>query len=103
RNDTNEEMQLFAIDYIGNAAHDKGKAFDALMALYKSLPREKVEKRKMVFYSIAEIGNEKAIDFLSEVARSRDNYELRREAIYYLGSIGGDKARAVLIELLKEN
>ncbi len=102
RNDTNEEMQLFAIDYIGHTARDKEKAFDALLTLYSSLPQAKVEKRKMVFYSIAEIGNEKAIDFLAGVARSHEDYELRREAIYYLGSIGGEKARAVLFEVLEE-
>ncbi|HLF15615.1 MAG TPA: HEAT repeat domain-containing protein [Bacteroidota bacterium] len=102
RNDTNEEMQLFAIDYIGHAARDKEKAFDALLTLYTALPPSKVEKRKMVFYSIAEIGNDKAIDFLAGVARSHEDYNLRREAIYYLGSIGGEKARAVLFEVLEE-
>jgi hypothetical protein len=102
KNDTSEEMQLFAIDYIGNAAGDKDRAFDALMALYASLPSSKVEKRRMVFYAIAEIGNDRAIDFLTKVAKSRDDYELRREARYYLGSIGGEKARTVLIDLLKE-
>ncbi len=102
RDDTSEEMQLFAIDYIGQAARDKEKAFDALRTLYTSLPPAKVEKRKMVFYAIAGIGNEKAVDFLATVARSNDDYELRREAIYYLGTIGGDKARDVLFEVLEK-
>jgi tetratricopeptide (TPR) repeat protein len=102
RNDTSDEMQLFAIDYIGQAARDKEKAFDALLTLYTALPAAKVEKRKMVFYAIAGIGNDKAVDFLSTVARSNDDYELRREAIYYLGSIGGEKARDVLIEVLEK-
>ena len=56
----------------------------------------------MIFYSIADIGNEQAIDFLGKVARTSDDYDLRREAVYYLGSIGGEKARAVLYEILKE-
>ncbi len=100
-NDTSEEMQLFAIDYIGQAARDKEKAFDALLTLYTSLPAAKVEKRRMVFYSIAGIGNDRAVDFLATVARSNEDHELRREAIYYLGSIGGEKARDVLIEVLE--
>jgi len=100
RNDTSEEMQLFAIDYIGNAAGDKEKAYDALMELYTSLSPDQPEKRKMVFYSIAEVGSDRSIEFLSKVARSHDDYDLRRDAIYYLGSIGGEKARAVLYEIL---
>ncbi len=100
RNDTSEEMQLFAIDYIGSAAGDKEKAFDVLMELYSSLPAGQKEKRRMVFYSIAELGGERSIDFLSKVARSNGDYDLRREAIYYLGTIGGEKARTVLYEIL---
>ncbi len=100
RNDTTEEMQLFAIDYIGSAAADKEKAFDALMDLYSSVPADRKEKRRMVFYSIAEVGGDRSVDFLSKVARTSDDYELRREAIYYLGTIGGEKARTVLYEIL---
>jgi hypothetical protein len=100
RNDTSEEMQLFAIESIGSAAPDREKAFDALVKLYGSVPASKVEKRKMVFYSIAEIGNDRAVDFLADVARTGSEPELRREAVYYLGTIGGEKARTVLIDLL---
>jgi len=100
RKDTSEEMQLFAIDYIGSTAGSKEKAFDALMDLYSSLPPDQPEKRKMVFYSIAEVGSDRSIDFLAKVARSHEDYELRREAIYYLGNIGGDKARSVLYDIL---
>jgi hypothetical protein len=100
RNDTSEEMQLYAIESIGSAAPDREKAFDALVKLYGSVPAAKVEKRKMVFYSIAEIGNERAVDFLADVARTGPDPDLRREAVYYLGTIGGEKARAVLIDLL---
>jgi len=100
RKDTAEEMQLFAIDYIGSAAGNKEKAFNALMDLYSSLPPDQPEKRKMVFYAIAEVGSDRSIDFLAKVARSHEDYELRREAIYYLGNIGGDKARTVLYEIL---
>jgi tetratricopeptide (TPR) repeat protein len=98
--DTSEEMQLYAIESSGAAAHDREKAFDALVKLYGSVPPSKVEKRKMLFYSIAEIGNDSAVDFLAEVAKSGSDPGLRREAVYYLGTIGGEKARTVLIELL---
>lgn len=102
KSDTSEEMQLFAIEYIGDVSRDRDQAFDVLVDLYSSIPESKPEKKRMVFYSIAEVGGDRAVDFLARVARSADDYELRRDATYYLGSIGGEKARAVLIELLKE-
>lgn len=100
RNDTSEEMQLYAIESIGSAARDRGKAFDALMKLYDSVPASNVGKRKMVFYSIAELGSDRSVDFLADVARTGADPDLRREAVYYLGTIGGEKARTVLLEIL---
>lgn len=101
RTDTSEEMRLFAIDCIGRAARDREKALDALLDLYRSYGPGDDGKRRMVFYAIASVGTDRAVDFLAGVARSRDSYELRRDAIHYLGSIGGEKARAVLLEVLE--
>jgi hypothetical protein len=100
RNDSSEEMQLYAIESIGSAAHDRGKAFDALKKLYDSVHASNVGKRKIVFYSIAELGTDKAVDFLADVAKNGTDPDLRREAVYYLGTIGGEKPRAVLIDIL---
>ncbi|MER3523613.1 MAG: hypothetical protein C4326_05965 [Ignavibacteria bacterium] len=52
-------------------------------------------------YAIAEIGNEKAVDFLASVARTHERVELRSDAVYYLGSIGSEKSRAALLRILK--
>jgi HEAT repeat protein len=54
-----------------------------------------------LFYSIAEVGNDKAVDFLTNVALTHENYDLRTNAVYYLGSIGSEKARASLYRILK--
>ncbi|MDI6766224.1 MAG: hypothetical protein QME52_05315 [Bacteroidota bacterium] len=102
KNDTSEEMQSYAIDYISEHGKDKKKTVGILIQLFDSIPSKRTQQREMIFYSIADIGNEQAIDFFGKVARTSNDYELRREAVYYLGSIGGEKARRVLYEILKE-
>jgi len=102
KNDTSEDMQIFAIDYINQSDRDKNKTISILVNLFDTLPKQRREQRQMIFYSIADIGNDRAIDFLADVARHDENYDMRRDAIYYLGSIGGEKARCALFEILKE-
>lgn len=102
KNDTSEEMQNYAIDYIREHGKDKKKTVGILINVFDSISGKRTQQRKMIFYSIADIGNEQAIDFFGKVARTSNDYELRREAVYYLGSIGGEKARTVLYEILKE-
>lgn len=102
KNDTSEEMQNYTIDYISDYSKDKDKTVGILIELFESRPSSRSQQREMIFYSIADIGNEKAIDFLGKVARTSDDYDLRQEAVYYLGSIGGKKARTVLYEILRE-
>ena len=65
------------------------------------MPATKKERLETVLYTIADVGNDKAVDFLSTVARSHQNYELRTDAVYYLGTIGGEKARAALYQILR--
>ena len=101
RRDTNEDIQNYAIDYIGNNGKDKARTVRTLIDLFKILPRDRTEQKRAIFYSIAEIGNDRAVEFLTAVAKSEDNYDLRSEAIYYLGSIGGDKARGALYEIIQ--
>ena len=102
KSDTSEDMQTYALDYISQNEKDKNKTTTILIDLFNSLPMTRVEQRQMIFYSVADIGNDHAIDFFSDVAHSSDDYELRREAIYYLGNIGGEKAREALLEILKD-
>jgi hypothetical protein len=101
--DKDEEVQNSAINYISDLSGNKDRRVDALIKLFNMLPTEKKEQQETIFYTIADIGNNKAVDFLISVAKTSPNNELRRQAIYYLGNIGGDKARAALYDLLKEN
>ncbi len=101
RADTNEAVQSAAIDFLRRSVKDKNKAVEALASLFSALPHSRQDQRAMIVYDIADIGNDRAVDFLSGVARSEKDYELRSDAVYYLGNIGGDKARAALYEILK--
>lgn len=101
KGDTSEEMQTTAIDYIGEISTNKAKAVETLAELYASVPASRRDQRSALLASIAEIGNDAAIDFLTKIARSDASYDVRSEAVYYLGSIGGKKARAALYEILQ--
>ena len=100
KHDTAEEMQNLAIDFISSNTKDKNKSVSTLIDLFNAIPHNRLEQKRTIFYFIADVGNDRAVDFLATVARSNDDYDLRREAVYYLGSIGGDKARSALYEIL---
>ncbi|MFI5252012.1 MAG: HEAT repeat domain-containing protein [Bacteroidota bacterium] len=104
-NEKDDEIQSIAINYISDigSSKDKNKRVDALIQLYHSLPNDRKDLRETIFYTIADIGNDKAVDFLISVAKTNADPELRSQAIYYLGNVGGDKARAALYDILKEN
>ncbi len=102
KRDTNEEIQNFAIDQIGMLSTDKNRSVETLIQLFDAIPNKREDRREEIFFSIAEVGNDKAVDFLSRVARSDENYDLRSQAIYYLGSIGTPKARAALLDILQK-
>ena len=101
RKDTSEEVQSWAVDYISNNAKDKNKSVQTLIDLYNGTPKSREEQKRRIFFAIAEVGNDRAVDFLSSVARTSDNYDMRREAVYYLGTMGSDKARTALYDILQ--
>ncbi len=101
RKDTSAEIQVIAIENIGESGQDKNKTVQTLEQLYTSLPAHHEDQRAAALYRIADIGNEQAVDFLSKVAKTDSDYDLRSDAVYYLGNIGGEKARAVLYDILK--
>jgi hypothetical protein len=101
KKDTNERIQDVAIEFIGRADKDKNKSVEALTALFNSLPGSRKERLETVLFTIADVGNDRAVDFLATVARTHANYELRSDAVYYLGTIGGEKARTVLYQILR--
>ena len=98
RKDTNEGIQEAAVEFIGSADKDRNKSVEALISLFGSLPSRRKEN---VLFAIADVGNDKAVEFLTSVARTNEDYDLRSDAVYYLGTIGGEKARAALYQILR--
>ncbi|GEM_PF-848283 len=103
KRDTSEVIQNMAIDYMGQISKNKNRSLETLAELFAVIPKKRVTQLQTVLSSIAEIGNDKAVDFLARVAKTDQNYDLRSDAIYYLGNIGGDKAREALYEILRGN
>jgi len=101
KKDTNPDIQGYAIDFIGEHGSDKNQRVSALAELYLVLPKSRTDQRQNIIYTIADVGNDKAVDFLKTVALSDVDYDLRRDAVYYLGNIGGEKARSALYDILK--
>lgn len=100
KNDTSPSVQSYAIDYIGEVGKDDDQKVTILIDLFDTLPDGRTDQRETVFYTIADVGNERAVDFLTTVAMSHEDFQLRREAVYYLGSIGGTRARNALLQIL---
>ncbi len=99
--DTSADLQGFAIDYIGEHGTDKNQRVTVLEDLFRSLPKSRADQRRTIVYTIADVGNDRAVDFLKRVALADEDYDLRRDAVYYLGSIGGESARSALYDILK--
>ncbi len=101
KRDTSEDIQNLAINYIGSFSSNKDRSVETLTELFSAIPAYRTSQLQTILGSVAEVGNDKAVDFLGTVARSHENYDLRSDAIYYLGSIGSDRARTVLLEIIK--
>jgi hypothetical protein len=99
--DTSEDLQESAIDFISQNTKDKNKSVSLLIELFSKVPKQRKEQHESIFYAIADVGNDRAVDFLANIARTSEDYELRRDAVSYLGSIGGERARAALYEILR--
>lgn len=102
KNDTVEDVQLTVIDYLSHIVEDKDKRVIALSDLYKGLPIRRQVQRDLIMFKIAEIGNDNAINFFYDLAKTENNPEIRQNAIYYLGSIGGTNAGVKLKNLLEQ-
>jgi hypothetical protein len=93
------DVQNLAIYHIGEMGRDE--SVETLSELFNALPKQRKEQRETIMYSVANIGSDRAIDFLATVARTGDDRELRSNAIYYLTNIGGEKARTALYKVLE--
>lgn len=101
KNDPDEYVRMAAINGIGDASRDKNKAVDNLLVLWSGTPKGREKQLETLLYVIADVGNDKAVDFLVKVAHTHENDDLRSDAVYYLGNIGNPKSRAALIQILK--
>jgi tetratricopeptide (TPR) repeat protein len=99
RNDTVAELQNTAIDFIGYTARDKNRSIEALEELFDTLPPERTDQLASALFAIADVGNDRAVDFLARVAKTNPNYDLRSDAVFYLSSIGSERARAALVDI----
>ncbi len=96
-----EEIQQWAIHVLGTVAEGKEKSLATLTSLFGSIPATRLRSKDVLLFSIASIGNDRAVDFLASVARSDTSEALRERAVYYLGNIGTEKARGALLEILR--
>jgi tetratricopeptide (TPR) repeat protein len=101
RGDTSEELQYTAIGLIGSLPRDKDRAVRVLADLYHSLPADQTTPRESALFAIADVGNDRAVEFLARVATTDENFDLRGDAVFYLGNIGSARARATLVEILR--
>ncbi len=101
RADGSEDIQLVALVTLGDLGGDKNKSVDALISLFNGYPKAKEKHLESALYAIADVGNDKAVDFLVKIATSNDSIDLRSDAVYYLGNIGNEKSRAALMQILK--
>jgi len=95
----NRDIRNMAIYQIGEMGNDE--SVETLSEMFNALPKQRKEQRETIMYSVANIGSDRAIDFLATVARTGDDEELRGNAIYYLTNIGGEKARTALYKVLE--
>ena len=99
KSDSSEVIRFISLDYLAQAPGDK--SVNALIEVFQAIPPQQAEASARVFYTIAEVGNDDAVDFLSSVARTHSDMTLRREAVFYLGAIGSERSRAALQTILK--
>ena len=101
RVDTSPSIQTSAIYLIRLAGKDKDRRVDALEQVFRTIPEYRAQLLSSTLYSIAEVGNDRAVDFLGRVAQTNSSYELRSNAIFYLGNIGNERARTTLFKILQ--
>jgi hypothetical protein len=107
RGDTNEEIQRTAIELIARSGRERRRSVEQLIELFRTFDGasgtsgSSAGRLGTTLYAIATIGDERATEFLGEVARSHPNYAIRGDAVFYLGTIGSESARAALLRLLQ--
>jgi tetratricopeptide (TPR) repeat protein len=99
--DTVSDLASQSIDLIGQLDIDKNRRVTTLEEVFRSLPARRSEERQTVVYTIANVGNDRAVDFLKSVALSDGDMDLRKDAVYFLGNIGSPHSRQALQDILR--
>ncbi len=111
RSDTNEEIQRTAIELIARSGPERRHSVEQLIQLFRAfdgVPSTSGTRGTSrgplgtTLYAIATVGDQRATEFLADVARSHPDYAIRGEAVFYLGTIGSEGARAALLRLLEK-
>jgi len=111
RGDTNEEIQRTAIELIARSGRERRRSVEQLIELFRTFDGAtgtsgtrgaSTGRLGTTLYAIATIGDERATEFLADVARSHPDYAIRGDAVFYLGTIGSESARAALLRLLQK-
>lgn len=100
--DSSEMMRQAAVHTLAETTKDKASLLKTLMDIFNQAAETDTQTKETALYGIANVGNDEAVKFLSNIALTSKDYEMRRRAIYFLGSIGGDQAKAALMEVLKQ-
>jgi hypothetical protein len=109
RGDTNEEIQRTAIELIARSGRERRRSVEQLIELFHMFDStagtsgSSTGRLGTTLYAIATIGDERATEFLAEVAQSHPSYAIRGDAVFYLGTIGSESARTALLRLLQKN
>jgi len=100
KRDTNEAVQTMAIHHLGEVTKNKDQSVDLLSELFNTTPKQRTSQLETILFTVADIGNDRAVEFLSRVARTHENYDLRSQSVFLLGNIGTEKARGALYQIL---
>ena len=104
RADSDTDVQRTAIEMYARSATNKKMAVDELIAMFKRLDTGTAAgdpRLGTALFSIATIGDERATDFLADIARSHRDEDLRSTAVFYLGTMGTERSRSALIRVLR--
>ena len=93
RSSGDTDLRLSAIENLSQASGRPDGTLSFLIDLFRDLPDRETAARQSILYAAADIGSDRAVDFLVKVARSKTTPDLRDDALYLLGNIGGEKAR----------
>jgi hypothetical protein len=102
--DTNETIQRIAIELFAGSNRTRGDRSERLIEMFrrfaKSAPRRE-GALSTTLYALAAIGDDRATEFIAQIAHTEKNPSLRNDAVYYLGNIGSDRARQELLKLIR--